>query len=442
MNPVRLLAATLIPGTVLMYSTNSIADASEDRVEALDQKVKVLERKLELADEEAANKAKATSVASASDKGLSLKSADGNFELRLRGVLQVDNRTFLNDEASALTDTFLIRKARPIFEGTFAKYIDYRVMPDFAGSSVTLVDGYIDLKYVPAATVRVGKFKPPVSLIRLQSDNDAVFLERSLVGSLTTDRDIGVQVGGAVFDNTVNYALGVFNGLANNAVSVNDTNDKKDVAARLFFQPWFNSPGVLQGLGFGVGGTVGHQTGSADVGRLRSPGQADVFGYRSTVVADGNHTRVVPQLYFYRNNFGLLAEYAQSSQEVRTGTSTAKLEHTGWDVEVNWIVTGEDASYRGVKPAADFAPRNEGWGAVELGLRYGELNVDDAAFTTFADPAGSVTAGNTAGAVVNWYLNRNTRVSLDYEHTDYTGGAATGDRRPEKAIIGRLQLAY
>lgn len=442
MNPVRLLAATLIPGTVLMYSTNSIADATEDRVEALDQKVKVLERKLELADEEAANKAKAASVASASDKGLSVKSADGNFELRLRGVLQVDNRTFLNDEAKALTDTFLIRKARPIFEGTFAKYIDYRVMPDFAGSSVTLVDGYIDLKYVPAATVRVGKFKPPVSLIRLQSDNDAVFLERSLVGSLTTDRDIGVQVGGAVFDNTVNYAVGVFNGLANNAVSINDTNDNKEVAARLFFQPWFNNPGLLQGLGFGVGGTVGHQTGSADVGRLRSPGQADVFGYRSTVIADGNHTRVVPQLYFYRNNFGLLAEYAQSSQQVRTGTSTAKLEHTGWDVEVNWIVTGEDASYRGVKPAADFAPGKEGWGAVELGFRYGELNVDDAAFTTYADRAGSVTSGNTAGAVVNWYLNRNTRVSLDYEQTDFTGGAAAGDRRTEKVVIGRLQLAY
>src|SRR3569623_2125927 len=49
-----------------------------------------------------------------------------------------------------------------------------------------------------------------------------------------------VQGGGAVLDNTVLYAVGVFNGVADGASSTTDANDRKDVAARLFFQPWYN----------------------------------------------------------------------------------------------------------------------------------------------------------------------------------------------------------
>jgi len=443
MHSVRLLLITLVPGVLLAHSATASAETAEERLESLDQKVKVLERRLEIADDEA----KQTSVASASDKGLAITSGNGEFEMRLRGNLQIDSRNFLDDEGSRLTDTFLVRKARPIFEGTFAKYFDYRMMPDLAGSAMTLVDAYVDIRYLPAATVRVGKFKPPVSLFRLQSDSDAVFLERAPVGSLTPDRDIGVQIGGNVLDGPVNYAIGVFNGLADNASSVTDATDRKDVAARVFLQPWYNHPGVLQGLGVGVGATAGHQDGAADVGRLRSPGQADLFAYRSatsgTVIANGSHTRLVPQLSYYRNNVGVLAEYVQSSQDVKLNTSTAKLTHKGWNVEVNWVVTGEDASYKSVKPASHFVPGKEGWGAFELGLRYGQLDIDDDAFTAYADPAVSVTQASTTGLVANWYLNRNARVSLDYEQTSFDGGAADGGNRPtEKIVIGRLQLAY
>jgi hypothetical protein len=34
------------------------------------------------------------------------------------------------------------------------------------------------------------------------------------------------------------------------------------------------------------------------------------------------------------------------------------------------------------------------------------------------------------------------KVSLDYERTTFTGGAATGDREPENAVIGRFQTAF
>lgn len=447
MKSVRLLLPVIIPGALLTHSLSALADTAEERIESLDQKVRILERRLELTDEDAAAKA-TQNVVSAGGKGVIIRSADGNYELRFRGALQVESRNFLDDSADKLTNTFLIRKARPIFEGTFAKYIDYRLMPDFAGTSPTLFDAYVDLKYVPAATVRVGKYKAPLSLLRLQDDTVAVFFERALVTELTAERDIGVQVGGAVFSNTVNYAVGVFNGVADSASSITDNNDRKDVAGRLFFQPWYNVPGALQGLGFGIAGSTGHQEGRDGIG-LKSLGQVNIFTYRAgttantTVVANGDHSRLVPQLYFYKDNFGFIAEYAHSSQDVKLGTAAIRLEHTGWDVEASWVVTGENSLYKGVRPATAFAPGKKGWGALELGLRYGKLDIDHKAFPTYADPTTSILAAKTIGMVVNWYLNSNVKIALDYDQTGFTGGAAGGRDRPtEKLIIGRLQLAY
>lgn len=41
--------------------------------------------------------------------------------------------------------------------------------PEFAGDSATVVDAYIDLKFDPAYSVRLGKVKGPLGLERLQS---------------------------------------------------------------------------------------------------------------------------------------------------------------------------------------------------------------------------------------------------------------------------------
>ena len=34
------------------------------------------------------------------------------------------------------------------------------------------------------------------------------------------------------------------------------------------------------------------------------------------------------------------------------------------------------------------------------------------------------------------------KVSMNYERTSFTGGAATGDREPENALIGRFQTSF
>ena len=113
------------------------------------------------------------SGATADEKGLSVRSADGAFSFRLKGVMQVDGRWFLADRALDDRDTFLIRRARPIVEATVLDLVDVRLMPDFGDGRTQLFDAYIDVRPRPWLRVRLGKFKPPIGLERLQSDPES-----------------------------------------------------------------------------------------------------------------------------------------------------------------------------------------------------------------------------------------------------------------------------
>jgi phosphate-selective porin OprO and OprP len=174
------------------------ADTSlQARVNELDQQVRVLQRLRELAADSTAAAAKDKVSATASGKdGFSIKSADGKFAVRLKGLLQTDGRFFLSDSAFPVTNTFFIRRARPILEATVGKYLEFRVQPDFGQGTTVLFDAYTDVKIAPAFAVRVGKFKPPVDLERLQSASDIVFAERALATNLAPNRDVGLQLSG------------------------------------------------------------------------------------------------------------------------------------------------------------------------------------------------------------------------------------------------------
>ena len=61
---------------------------------------------------------------------------------------------------------------------------------------------------------------------------------------------------------------------------------------------------------------------------------------------------------------------------------------------------------------------------------------------SFADPLASASQADSWGIGVNWYLNENVKWLLDYEHTTFEGGAATGDRADEDAVQLRLAVGF
>src|SRR6185503_10430294 len=95
------------------------------------------ERKDELNKEAATEKGKTATSISAGASGFSIRSADTSFVLKLRGYIQADARFYADDHsAETANDTFLLRRVRPILEGTVFEKYDFRLMPDF-GSGVT-----------------------------------------------------------------------------------------------------------------------------------------------------------------------------------------------------------------------------------------------------------------------------------------------------------------
>ena len=454
-------------------------------IQTLDNKVRAIERRLEVSAEDAtANRIK-TPVVSLGDKGLSIATADGNFELKLRGYLQTDWRVWVSDKAQDDIDTLLVRRARPIIEGTVFKNFYYRIMPDFAGASVSLQDAYAEWRQYSFARLAIGKMKEPIGLERLASGAELDFVERGLPNNLVPNRDFGVLLNGDVFGGVVNYAAGVFNGVPDlgSASGAGDTSDDKDFVGRVFVLPFLNVYGPFQGLGLGVAGSYGAEEGSAtspNVASYLTQGQARFFRYRttsatatlpasaggatvsipaslaSTTIADGTRYRIAPQAYWYWKQFGMLGEYVASTQTVAFGAHKDDLVNTAWQITGSWVLTGEDASYKSVKPQVNFDPSSGGWGAFELTTRYGELHIDPDSFpavtasalgTAFADPRQAASAARSWSVGLNWYFNKNFKLNLNYDETSFDGGGGGTvrtplDREVERVVLTRFQITY
>jgi len=435
---------TLTPALRQDQATTAELEAT---VAALEQRLRILERKLEIQQDDASAKAANTPVLSVNEKGLSAKSPNGDFEIKLRGVVQADQRSYLGDQPAGQLDTWLFRRIRPTLEGSLGSLVGFRLTPEFAGDSATIVDAYVDVKFSPAYTLRVGKLKGPIGLERLQSASAIEMIERSFPTELAPNRDIGAQVMGELASGRVNYALGVFNGAPDGRdAPTTDADDNFEFEGRLFFEPWKNDASALSGLGFGLAGSVGDKEGSGNnfLPRYRTPGQVQFFNYRSSVTADGRHSRWSPQAYFYRNAFGLMGEYIRSTQELVVGGSRADLSNSAWQLTGSWVITGEDAGYRGVvKPAHPFAAGGEGWGAFELVARVGGLDIDKDAFPLYADAAISARQARTWGLGLNWYLTPNLKLVFNHTRSRFDGGAPlNGDRHDEKTFFSRIQVSF
>jgi phosphate-selective porin OprO/OprP len=449
----KILAATALSLISAILPTITHAESAESlktRITVLEEDLNLLKRQFEVKEEVAKTKAEKTANVEFGKKGLSISSADKNYSLNVKGGAQFDFRNFLDDKASAGKDEFLSRRIRPVIEGKVAKDFGFRFIPDFAGSSTRVFDANANYKLSDAVTVRVGKFKPPVGLERLQSFTDLNFIERGLPTNLAPSRDFGAQLEGDIIPETLEYQIGVFNGNQDLGNTDNDSDDKKDFVARIFAHPFKKSDNLaLQGLGLGVAGSIGDREGSATNKILpdyKSPGQTNIFTYKTAAFASGEQTRIYPQAYYYYNNFGLLAEYAISNQNVAINTTSPskELSHKAWQVALNYVVTGEDISFKGgVKPKADFDPKKGNWGAVELAARVGSLDFDDAAFPIYSDPTKSATKEDSVGVGANWYLNENVKLVLNYDVTKFEGGDVGGKDKPdENALFSRLQFKF
>jgi phosphate-selective porin OprO/OprP len=423
------------------------------------------------------------SVTADEKSGFSLRSGEGTFVLRLHAQLQLDGRWFLNDGAlSDAADTFLVRRMRPSLDGTVRKRMDFKFVPDFAGGTTQVFDAYLDVHPVAWLRFRVGKFKTPLGLERLQQDQDLPFMERALTQNLTSQRDVGISVWGEIAGAIVTYNLAILNGSPDGSIQDVDANHAKDFAGRLLIQPFKAEPLRRFGaVGLHFGASTGNRFGQPTAPQLpsfKSGGQNTFFAYllpsvaadptgAGTPFAHLRESRLNPGLFYYVGPVGLLSEYVWSRQEVQLGGTTATLTNQAVHGTLSFVVGGRNG-YDGATPTNSLNPARGTWGALEIAGRWNYLKVGDAAFgnpadatvAVFADRKKSASQAQGWAGALTYVPSRLFRVTVNFERTTFTGGSSVStmafdpttmkattttsvvDRRTENALLARTQIYF
>ncbi len=476
--PVVLLLLSSFASKPLWADTANNTESLEQRLDDLEQQVAILKRQIENNKEDTKVQASTTPIITANSKdGFSIKSPDNNYSLKLGGYTQIVAREFADNKKGVLgyASSIIPRRVRLIIQGTVARDFDYFVQPEFgypntygvssgaiastpSAYAVALQDAWLDWKYFPQATIKVGKFKTPFDLENLQDTRYTAFTELGLTGNLSPQRDVGAQISGSLFDDIVNYQAGIFGGAADKengygGYNTGGDNNSKSGTGRIFVKP-FKDTNIeqLKGLGVGYAVSYGKEKGS-DLPVYVSPGQAPVFFYNTNVSVAGPQIRTSPQAYYYYKSLGILAEKVNSQEELEYKPSANgsvfrdKPTNRAWEITSSYVLTGEDASYNGVTPRHDFDLSTGHWGAFEWVSRVGELKLDSSIFTeNFSNLNSSISKENTWGTGINWYLNRNIKLAADFEQTKYRRGAPNGDstddRKTENLFTGLAQLSF
>jgi len=435
-----------------------VAPALSTRLDDIDQTARIAARRIENLEEQLATRAKEAPTIQADDKAFALKSADAAYTLRFYGLLQADSRWFINDGVlSDRADTFLIRRFRPGMGGTLFNFSDFRFTPDLAGGTAAVFDAYVDLHPFPELRLRVGKFKPPLGLERLQGDASLEFLERALSQNLTPQRDVGASLWGDIAGGIVRYDLGIFNGATDNTNPDIDSNHAKDFVGRLLIQPFkteaLKSYGSL-GVHFAV--STGNRLGTPTATQLptfRSGGQQAIFSYLAPANADGvafahhRETRINPAIFYYFGSLGFLAEYVQAHQQIQKGNPITTLTNRAGHATLSYAFNALN-SLEGAVPLTRFDPAKGTWGALEVALRVNYLKISDAAFDfQLASETASIRRAVAEAVALTWIPSLTTRLAVSYELTSFKGGAATpdkkvADRKTEHVIITRAQVNF
>ena len=395
--------------------------------------------------------------------GFFLMSSGGDFFLRLPVLIQTDYRSFPTGQdgtdPGVRPSTFILQRVRPMIHFRLWRYFRGFMTPDLGNGfssnpnvqgRVQTPDAFGEWDYFSGFRIRLGKFKSPLGLEMLQATQNLSFMERSLTRNLLPNRDLGAMIWGMFNHGLLEYQVGVFNGVpnANFYTESAATTSGKTMEARVFARPFLDSSMEVF-RGFGVG--TGFSFGSVRNNNGQDPMQTETFSYtffqyNSNVTGDGDRTRISPQAAWYYKRLGLLGQYVRSTQHLSVNGSgpDRRTTHEAWSGQASFFLTEDTSTFGHVEPRQPVNPSKGQWGALELAVRYAQLNIDPDTYTFgLADPAVNVLRAKSTTIGLNWYLNSNFRLSSNFVHTDFTGATpAYRAANHEDGLMFRAQMVF
>ena len=347
------------------------------------------------------------------NEGIRLDSRDGQVKLKLFGRIQNDwgwwsvgdSITAAEPGVESGTGTEF-RRARMGIGGTIYERYEFKAQFDFAGQDVDFNDVYLAFNQVPhLGQIKVGHFKEPMGLEVLTSSKDNTFMERSLMNLQYSGRNTGIQVANSRFDERMTWAAGWFRPVDN---SGGGTSNGWNLTGRVAGLPY--SKDDTHFLHLGLSGRY------SDVD--------EVFGYSTNpenhfldpltsfeVNADSALT-VGSEAAFVYGRYSLQGEFGFTG--IDGATSANDRDVWGYYVQTSAFLTDDHRAYKKssgafgkVRPKNDFNWfKKGGWGAWEVAARWSDTDLD------LGVEANGITLG------LNWYLNPNMKIMVNYLHTN------------------------
>jgi len=355
---------------------------------------------------------------------LILRSADSAFQFELGGRLHLDGTWFRPRTHLRLVDRyeqppgiareedgFAVRRAWLYVRGRV--YDDYSFAAEYDFTSSGLFrDLWIAANNVPyLGTLRVGHFREPFSLEDLMSSNFSTFMERALPNALAPGWNLGVLMDNVYLDDRMSLNLGLFR--ESTGTPISRTRGGYSFTGRVTGLPWYEEEGRrLLHLG------MSYSYRNPD-GQVRFQQRPETF-LASRYVDTGD----IPadRVTLFGAETGLIhGPFSVQGEYIRADVRASRRDNAsfdGWYAYASYVLTGEHRRYRKRNPVFQSpTPRRnfgfgeeDGWGAWEVALRFSGIDLDD----------GRVRGGSmrdvTAG--LNWYLNPNMRIMLNYVHGD------------------------
>ena len=388
----------------------------------------------------------------------SITAADGRSSMSVRANVQLDSALYGEDKEGPLAtdyrrgsvgaganrenngardfnDGFYFRRARFGVEGTISRDFNYRLLLELGGSGTEgptrINDAWIAYTGLAPFTFQIGAFAPPANMDDGTTPEDLPFLERASASELSR------SLAGADGRIGLGTKASGDRWMSSFTLTTRTVNDAE------VFDTQFGAVGRAGGLiatsaGYNihVGASGSYVFSPADLGssatpprhaiRFRDRPEIRVESTRliDTGAIDAAHSSVLG-LEFGANwkSFYLQGEHFWFDIERRDSSTQSDPDFTGYYLQGSWILTGESRRYNAVTGSfqnprpKDVFSREGGFGAWELAARFSNMNLNfqEGPDGTAAGP-NSVRGGeqNVTTLGVNWYLNPNFKLMLNY----------------------------
>ena len=398
-------------------------------------------------------------IAKANENGLQLESADGDFKFKLGGRIQTDMsyspgdkylRAHSNGAKQYANDGTEIRRGRIDLVGTVYKDWNFKSVLDFADNAIAIKDMYVEYGGFDKIGenwgidhIRIGNQKQAFSHEMLQSSNDMLFQERSLMNVLNykmIDRAIGINVhaSGKGWTGWTAQA-GLYGGSP--ATSTTSKDEGYGTSARVTLSP-IEEKGKL--LHFGLAGNYRKPSNNGQVNDTETGVNLEYETTHMTDLLPMNKTitnvESIAMLGLEANGIygpaSVGGEY--TSMWISRGNATP-YHFNAWYGEAAYSLTGESRNYKkGVmmrlEPAQNFSFAKGGLGAWELAARVGGVSLNNNNLN--GGEMKVVTAG------LNWYANKNIRFTANYDKVISANGLLVDNMKKLNTVMFRSQIAF